>query len=38
MKRRFANQVEGEYFQERIEDDYFKEYACFIKIKNVNNH
>ena len=35
MKRRFANQVEGEYFQERIEDDYFKGYACFIKIKDV---
>lgn len=35
MKRRFANSIEGDYFQERIDNDYFKGYACFIKIKNV---
>ncbi len=35
MKRRFANTVEGDYFQERIEEDFFKGYACYVKIKNV---
>lgn len=31
MKRRFANEVEGEYFQERIEDDYFKDTLVLLK-------
>lgn len=35
MKRRFANQVEGDYYQNRIETDYFVGYVCYIKIKNV---
>lgn len=35
MKRRFANQVEGEYLQERVNDDYFKGYVSYIKIKDV---
>lgn len=35
MKRRFANQVEGRYFQDRLETDYFSGYVCYIKIKNV---
>lgn len=36
MKRRFANQVEGEYAQERIDEDFFKGYACYTKIKGVS--
>ena len=35
MKRKFANSVEGEYFQEEIEYNDFKGYVCLIKIKNV---
>lgn len=35
MKRRFANSVEGDYFQERIENDSFSGYVCYIKIKDV---
>lgn len=35
MKRRFANSVEGDYFQERIDDDSFCGYVCYIKIKDV---
>lgn len=35
MKRRFANSVEGDYFQERIEQEDFKGYVCYVKIKNV---
>ena len=35
MKRRFANEVEGDYTQERIESDYFTGYVCYIKLKNV---
>lgn len=35
MKKRFANAVEGDYFQERIDDDYFKGYVSYIKIKDV---
>ena len=35
MKRRFANQVEGKYFQDRLETEYFSGYACYIKLKNV---
>ena len=35
MKRRFANQVEGDYTQDRIESDFFTGYICYIKIKNI---
>ena len=35
MKRRFANQVEGDYQQKRIDDICFKGYVCYIKINNV---
>lgn len=35
MKRRFANAVEGDYFQEKIENVDFKGYVSYIKIKNV---
>ena len=35
MKRRFANQVEGEYFQDRVETEYFNGYVCYIKLKNI---
>ena len=31
---RFANEVEGDYEQKRIEADYFKGYVCCIRIKN----
>lgn len=36
MKRRYANQVDGEYTQKRIDEDHFKGYVCNIKIKNVS--
>ncbi len=35
MKRRFANSVEGDYFQERIKYDDFKGYVCYVQIKDV---
>ena len=35
MKRRFANQVEGDYIQERIESEYFSGYVCYIKLTNI---
>ncbi len=35
MKRRYANEVKGDYLQERIEYNDFKGYVCFIKLKNV---
>ena len=35
MKRRFATQVEGDYFQDRIVSDYFTGYVCYIKLKNI---
>lgn len=35
MKRRFANTVEGDYVQERIEESYFQGYICYVKIKGV---
>lgn len=35
MKRRYANQAEGEFIQKRIDEDYFKGYVCYIKIKGV---
>lgn len=35
MKRRFANEIEGDYLQEEIETNYFRGYACYIKTKNV---
>lgn len=37
MKRRFANSVEGDYTQERITEDYFTGYVCYIKIKGVES-
>lgn len=36
MKRRYANKVEGEYTQKRIDEEYFKGYVCNIKIKDVS--
>ena len=38
MKKRFANEInEGnnEYYQKRIEEEYFQGYVCLVKIKNV---
>ena len=35
MKRRFANAVEGDYSQIRIETNLFSGYICNIKIKNI---
>ena len=37
MKRRFANKVNGEYIQKRIDEDYFTGYACYVKIQDVKN-
>ncbi len=36
MKRRYANHIEGDYFQKRIEKDYFTGYVCYVKIKNID--
>ncbi len=36
MKRRFANKVEGDYLQKRVEEDFFQGYICYVKIKNVS--
>ena len=36
MKRRYANKVEGDYTQKRIDEDYFRGYVCNIKIKDVS--
>ena len=36
MKRRYANQVEGDYIQKRIDEEYFKGYVCNIKINNIS--
>lgn len=35
MKRRFANQVEGDYYQYRLVSKYFTGYVCLIKLKNI---
>lgn len=35
MKRRYANAVEGDYFQERVDDYNFHGYICYIRINNV---
>ena len=32
MKRRYANKVEGDYIQKRIDEEYFKGYICNVKI------
>ena len=37
MKRRYANEVEGDYIQKRIDEEYFKGYVCNIKFKDVKN-
>lgn len=37
MKRRYANKIEGDYIQKRIEEEYFKGYVCKVKIKNVSS-
>ena len=34
MKRRYANQVEGDYYQDRLETEYFSGFVCYIKINN----
>lgn len=36
MKRRYANRVEGEYEQKRIDEPYFKGYVCKTKIKGID--
>lgn len=36
MKRRYANEVEGEYTQKRIDEEYFKGYVCNVKVKDVS--
>lgn len=35
MKRRYANLVEGDYKQKRIDEDYFNGFVCNIKINGV---
>ena len=35
VKRRYANQVEGEYYQDRVETEYFSGFVCHIKINNI---
>ena len=35
MKRRYANQVEGDYYQDRLETEYFSGFVCYIKINNI---
>ena len=35
MKRRFANAVEGDYQQKRIDEDYFNGYVCYVQINGV---
>ena len=35
MKRRYANEVNGDYSQKKIDSIEFKGYACYIKIKDV---
>ena len=37
MKRRYANKVKGEYSQKRIDEEFFKGYVAFVKIKDVQN-
>lgn len=37
MKRRYANKVNGEYIQKRIDEEFFKGYVAFVKIKDVQN-
>lgn len=37
MKRRYANKVTGEYNQKRIDEEFFKGYVVFVKIKDVQN-
>ena len=37
MKRRYANKVKGEYIQKRIDEEFFKGYVAFVKIKDVQN-
>lgn len=36
MKRRYANKVEGDYSQKRLDEEFFKGYICNVKIKDVN--
>lgn len=36
MKRRYANEVDGIYIQNRMNNRYLTGYACFIKLKNVS--
>ena len=31
MKRRYANKVEGDYTQKRVDEEYFKGYICNVK-------
>lgn len=35
MKRRYAYSLEDNYKQVRIEEDFFKGYACFLKLQNI---
>ena len=37
MKRRFAYSLDDNYKQIRIDEDFFKGYACFIKLQNIEN-
>ena len=36
MKRRYANQVPGDYIREHIDTNYFTGYVCYTKIKNID--
>ena len=35
MKRRYAYSLEDNYKQVRIDEDFFKGYACFLKLQNI---
>ena len=37
MKRRYAYSLEDNYKQIRIDEDFFKGYACFLKLQNIDN-
>lgn len=37
MKRRFAYNLNDNYEQIRVDEDFFKGYACFLKLQNIEN-
>lgn len=37
MKRRFAYNLNDNYKQIKVDEDFFKGYACFLKLQNIEN-